>query len=100
MYQIRDCIKGKVYMKWHMFQFLQFTGDEGKEGAESKVSTDMLLVIMEDAIRTFMSFLKADKESLCRIIRAHFKKYHEAVDPTLVKLLKRAVKRVSNNSFK
>nr|GMD37983.1 uncharacterized protein LOC109159598 isoform X1 [Ipomoea batatas] len=49
---------------------------------------------MEEAIRTFMNFLKADKESHCQIIASFFKKNTRgSADPTLLLLLKRENKR-------
>ncbi|XP_004512923.1 uncharacterized protein [Cicer arietinum] len=55
-----------------------------------KISSASFLVIMEDGIRTFMSFLKADKEKACQIIAAYFRKNQRGlVDPTLIRLMKK-----------
>jgi hypothetical protein len=51
---------------------------------------------MEDGIRTFMNFLKADKEKPCQIISAFFKrKRRGSVDPTLLHLMKKVNQKVS-----
>lgn len=60
-----------------------------------KISSASFLVIMEDGIRTFMSFLKADKEKACQIIAAYFRKNQRGlVDPTLIRLMKKINQKV------
>lgn len=47
-------------------------------------------------MRTFMNFLKADKENHCRIIAAFFRKNRRgSADPTLLLLLKKVNKKVN-----
>ncbi|KAL2625968.1 hypothetical protein GLYMA_07G091900v4 [Glycine max] len=59
-------------------------------GIHSKISSASFLVIMEDGIRTFMSFLKADKEKPCQILAACFRRNRKPlVDPTLLRLIKK-----------
>ncbi|KAL2321196.1 hypothetical protein Fmac_030165 [Flemingia macrophylla] len=56
----------------------------------SKISSASFLLIMEDGIRTFMSFLKADKEKPCQILAAYFRRNRRhLVDPTLLRLIKK-----------
>ncbi|XP_027357386.1 uncharacterized protein LOC113866787 [Abrus precatorius] len=59
-------------------------------GFHSKISTASFLIIMEDGIRTFMSFLKADKEKPCQVLAAYFRRNKKpSVDPTLLRLIKK-----------
>nr|XP_043609059.1 uncharacterized protein LOC122580976 [Erigeron canadensis] len=57
----------------------------------SRISSESFLVIMEEAIKTFMSFLKADKENHFHIFRHIFrvKNPRTSVDPTVLLLLKK-----------
>ncbi|CAH1424711.1 unnamed protein product [Lactuca virosa] len=57
----------------------------------SRISSDSFLVIMEEAIKTFMSFLKADKENRFQIFARLFsiKNPRTTVDPTVLLLLKK-----------
>lgn len=53
-------------------------------------------MIMEDGIRTYMNFLKADKEKPCQIVASFFKRKKRAsVDPTLLQLMKKVNQKVS-----
>ncbi|OMP02155.1 Ribosomal protein L34Ae [Corchorus olitorius] len=64
--------------------------DDQNEGYGSRISADSFLVIMEEGIQTFMSFLKADKEKAYQIIKAFFgRKRRGSVDPTLLQLMKK-----------
>ncbi|XP_010263897.1 PREDICTED: uncharacterized protein LOC104602035 isoform X2 [Nelumbo nucifera] len=65
------------------------SGDDQKEEFGSKISSTKFLRIMEDGIRTFMNFLKADKENHCEIIKSFFKR-HRGVDPIHLKMVKKA----------
>ncbi|XP_068638652.1 uncharacterized protein [Aristolochia californica] len=79
-----------------LLQVPEFHGSEGdqhKEGIETKVPSAEFLLILEDAIRTFMNFVRADKESYYRKIGSFFKKKQGSVDPTLLHLIKNANKR-------
>ncbi|KAL4573508.1 hypothetical protein LXL04_020317 [Taraxacum kok-saghyz] len=57
----------------------------------SRISSDSFLVIMEEAIKTFMNFLKADKENHFQIFTHLFrsKNPRTSVDPTILLLLKK-----------
>ncbi|KAG7023233.1 hypothetical protein SDJN02_14258, partial [Cucurbita argyrosperma subsp. argyrosperma] len=66
--------------------------EEEKEGGGygSRISSPSFLMIMEDGIRTYMNFLKADKERPCEIVASFFKRNKRAaVDPTLLQLMKK-----------
>ncbi|MED6132132.1 hypothetical protein PIB30_016344 [Stylosanthes scabra] len=64
--------------------------DEKDGGLESRISSESFLKIMEDGIRTFMKFLKADKEKPCQMVAAYFwRKRRLMVDPTLLRLIKK-----------
>lgn len=72
--------------------------DEKKEeNLSSRISSDSFLEIMEEVIKTFMDFLKADKANKCQIIAAFFRRRNRrgSVDPTLLFLLKKVNKKVS-----
>ncbi|XP_019163259.1 PREDICTED: uncharacterized protein LOC109159598 isoform X3 [Ipomoea nil] len=75
-------------------QYRDSDEEKREEGFCSRIPSDSFLQIMEEAIRTFMNFLKADKESHCQIIASFFKKNTRgSADPTLLLLLKRENKR-------
>ncbi|KEH27032.1 DUF1666 family protein [Medicago truncatula] len=70
----------------------EYRDDDQKEniGFNTKISSASFLVIMEDGIRTFMNFLKADKEKPCQILASYFRRNQRGlVDPTLIRLLKK-----------
>ncbi|KAL3512248.1 hypothetical protein ACH5RR_024965 [Cinchona calisaya] len=68
--------------------------EKREEGLGSRISSDSFLLIMEESIRTFMNFLKADKESRCQILAAFFRrKRRGSVDATLLLLLKKVNKK-------
>ncbi|XP_068309315.1 uncharacterized protein [Pyrus communis] len=63
---------------------------EKDEGFGSKISSAAFLMIMEDGIRTFMDFLKADKIKPCQKLASMFKRKRKgSVDPTLLHLMKK-----------
>ncbi|KAL1363629.1 hypothetical protein HN51_011836 [Arachis hypogaea] len=64
--------------------------DEKHGSMESRISSASFLKIMEDGIRTFMKFLKADKEKPCQMVAAYFWRNRRiTVDPTLLRLIKK-----------
>ncbi|PWA42562.1 hypothetical protein CTI12_AA543480 [Artemisia annua] len=67
--------------------------DEKKdEYLGSRISSESFLVIMDESIKTFMNFLRADKESHFHKFTAHFfpiKNPRTSVDPTHILLLKK-----------
>ncbi|KAM7479703.1 hypothetical protein LguiA_027916 [Lonicera macranthoides] len=70
--------------------------DEKKEEGYivSRIGSDTFVRIMEEAIRTFMNFLKADKQNHCQILTSFFKRNRRpSVDPTLLLLLKKVNKK-------
>ncbi|KAF5934148.1 hypothetical protein HYC85_030319 [Camellia sinensis] len=68
--------------------------EEKEEGLGTRISSDSFLQIMEEAIRTFMNFLKADKETHCQILAAFFKRNRRgSADPTRLLLLKKLNKK-------
>ncbi|CAL5362540.1 unnamed protein product [Camellia sinensis] len=73
----------------------RYSNDEEKEeGLGTRISSDSFLQIMEEAIRTFMNFLKADKETHCQILAAFFKRNRRgSADPTRLLLLKKLNKK-------
>ncbi|CAB4281290.1 unnamed protein product [Prunus armeniaca] len=65
-------------------------GNQKDEGFGSRISSAAFLMIMEDGIRTFMNFLKADKEKPCQKLASMFKRKRKgSVDPTLLHLTKK-----------
>ncbi|KAH7658504.1 Ribosomal protein L34Ae protein [Dioscorea alata] len=71
-------------------EFKDLEGDERKEEVSSRVSYAEFLVILEDCIKTFMSFLEADKETPCEMFRAFINKKTISVDQNHLFLIKRA----------
>ncbi|XP_077243926.1 uncharacterized protein LOC143884308 [Tasmannia lanceolata] len=70
-------------------EFRESEADRGKEDNNTKISSAEFLIVLEDAIRTFMNFLKADKENYWQIFRTLLKKNQSSVDPTLLHLIKK-----------
>ncbi|CAN1267056.1 hypothetical protein LINPERPRIM_LOCUS12735 [Linum perenne] len=64
--------------------------DQKEEELNSRITSEEFLMIMEDGIKTFMNFLKADKEKPCQIIASFFKRNRRgSVDPALLNLVKK-----------
>ncbi|XP_027343229.1 uncharacterized protein LOC113855796 [Abrus precatorius] len=64
--------------------------DQKDGGFQCKISSTSFLKIMEDGIRTFMNFLKTDKEKPCQILAAYIRRnLRGTVDPTLLRLMKK-----------
>jgi len=61
------------------------------------ISAVQFLLILEESIRTFMAFLRADKRSHYEMFREMVKRRSSGVDQTLVITLKKANKRVSRS---
>ncbi|MED6173695.1 hypothetical protein PIB30_062071 [Stylosanthes scabra] len=71
-------------------EYQESEDDQKEDGLDSRISSASFLVIMEDGIKTFMSFLKADKERTCQILASYFRRNRRAlVDPTLLRLIKK-----------
>ena len=72
-----------------------------QEAEGSRVPSEAFRDIIEDSIRTFMNFLRADRENPYHaVLKALFKKKKRgSVDPALVKVLKKANKKVFPESF-
>ena len=68
--------------------------DEDDE-KDDLISAVQFLLILEESIRTFMTFLRADKRSHYEMFREMVKRRVSAVDQTLVVTLKKANKKVS-----
>ncbi|THU62968.1 hypothetical protein C4D60_Mb01t10750 [Musa balbisiana] len=71
---------------------------EADEGKEDVISSTEFLSILVDAIRTFLSFLQADKENPCQMLKAFIKRKSSSVNSTLLRVLRRANKKVSTPS--
>ncbi|CAL9110544.1 unnamed protein product [Musa textilis] len=76
-----------------LLQVPEFRDTEADEGKEEVISSTEFLAILEDAIRTFMNFLKADGANPCQTLKAFFKTKPSSVDPNLLRLLKRSNKK-------
>ncbi|THU45950.1 hypothetical protein C4D60_Mb02t23360 [Musa balbisiana] len=61
----------------------EFRDSEADEGKEEMITSTEFSAILEDAIRTFMNFLKADKENPCQMLKAFIKRKSSSVDPNL-----------------
>ncbi|XP_059286764.1 uncharacterized protein LOC132040163 [Lycium ferocissimum] len=64
--------------------------DKGQEDYCSRISSESFLHIMKEALRTFMNFLKEDKENRCQILMAAFFRRNRrgSADATLILLKK------------
>lgn len=68
--------------------------DDEKEGLGSRIASNWFLEIMEDSIKTFMKFLKGDKQTHCQIMASFFKRNRrKTVDPTHLLSLKKVNKK-------
>ncbi|CAN4086710.1 unnamed protein product [Withania somnifera] len=69
--------------------------EKGEENLWSRISSDSFLGIMEEAMRTFMKFLKADRENPCQVLMTAFFRRNKraSTDPTLLLLLKKVNKK-------
>lgn len=89
------------YIKNYVCLFIETDSEDPAEKKDerisSRISSDSFVSIIEEAITTFMDFLKADKENRCQIIAAFFRRRNRraSVDPTLLLLLKKVNKKVS-----
>lgn len=82
---------------YNLFFLIKDSEDDLKdEGFASRISSAAFIMIMEEGIRTFMNFLKADKERPCQIIKSFFgRNKRGSVDPTLLNLIKKVNNKVS-----
>ncbi|GMH03950.1 hypothetical protein Nepgr_005789 [Nepenthes gracilis] len=80
-----------------LLQVPEYQDDEDEEKDEvlgSRITSAAFVAIMEDAIRTFMNFLKADRGGHCQILTALFwRRQRGSVDPALLHMMKKANKR-------
>ncbi|XP_020270176.1 uncharacterized protein LOC109845345 [Asparagus officinalis] len=78
----------------HVPEFRDSEGDEGKDSNESSnISSVEFLVLLEECIRTFMKFLKADKEKCGDKIKSFIKRKSISVDPIFLRFLKKSNRR-------
>ncbi|KAK7369981.1 hypothetical protein VNO80_12030 [Phaseolus coccineus] len=71
-------------------EYQELEEDQKDGGFHCKISSASFLKIMEDGIKTFMNFLKNDKEKPCQILAAYFRRNQRGtVDPTLLRLMKK-----------
>lgn len=74
--------------------------DPNEDGFGSRISSAAFLMIMEDGIRSFMDFLKLDKQKPGQILTSFFKRNRRGtVDPALLQLMKKVNKKVSSLSL-
>ncbi|KAI3922400.1 hypothetical protein MKX01_006089 [Papaver californicum] len=75
-------------------EFREENVDKKADFINMTVSSIKFARVMEDAIRTFMKFLKEDKEKPCDIFKAFFKRNNrQTVDPTYLHLMRKSNKR-------
>ncbi|OAY59184.1 uncharacterized protein LOC110619602 isoform X1 [Manihot esculenta] len=68
--------------------------DPNEDGFGSRISSAAFLMIMEDGIRSFMDFLKLDKQKPGQILTSFFKRNRRGtVDPALLQLMKKVNKK-------
>ncbi|KAH0449718.1 hypothetical protein IEQ34_020410 [Dendrobium chrysotoxum] len=74
-------------------EFFGSEGDEDNQDMDCKISSAEFLSILEEAIETFMNFLKADKKTPCERFKAFMKRKQSTVDLTYLRLLKKINKK-------
>lgn len=75
-------------------EFRDSEDDQNEDDFSSRIPSTLFLMIMEESIRTFMNFLKADREKHCQLLAALFRRNRKsAVDPTLLRVMKKANKK-------
>ncbi|CAA2994828.1 DUF1666 domain-containing [Olea europaea subsp. europaea] len=75
-------------------EYRDYLEEKREEGYSSRISSNSFLDIIKESIRTFMNFLKADRESHCQIFAALFKRNSRgSVDATLLLLQKKVNKK-------
>ncbi|KAJ3694417.1 hypothetical protein LUZ60_009897 [Juncus effusus] len=62
---------------------------EMEEGKEGEISAIEFLLILQDIIRTFMNFLKTDKQTACQKFKSLIKKKSGSVDYSHIQFLKK-----------
>ncbi|PIA63601.1 hypothetical protein AQUCO_00201150v1, partial [Aquilegia coerulea] len=71
-------------------EFIDSEDDQNEAGPNTLTSSMEFLGIMEDGIKTFMNFIKADKESRCQKFTDLFKRNRRIrVDPILLHFMKK-----------
>ncbi|PIA39749.1 hypothetical protein AQUCO_02600302v1, partial [Aquilegia coerulea] len=75
--------------------FVKTENDEKGEDWNTKISSTKFTAILEDGIRTFMDFLKADKGKNYHIFKSFLRRNNRTalVDPSLLHFLKKAYKK-------
>ncbi|PKU84894.1 hypothetical protein MA16_Dca023397 [Dendrobium catenatum] len=74
-------------------EFFGSEGDEENQDMDCKISSAEFLSILEEAIQTFLNFLKADKKTPCERFKAFMKRKQSTVDLTYLRLLKKINKK-------
>ncbi|KAL9243423.1 hypothetical protein vseg_017313 [Gypsophila vaccaria] len=75
----------------HVPEYHDYEGEYEKEGeVEARIESAEFMTILEEAIRTFMSFVKADRKTHCQVVASLFKRRRQSsVDPTILHVLKK-----------
>lgn len=74
-------------------EYHDYEGEE-KEVTGGRIASALFLQILDDAIQTFMNFLKADRERPCQVITSLFKKSSKgSIDPTVLNVFKKCNKK-------
>ncbi|KAK9668800.1 hypothetical protein RND81_13G087600 [Saponaria officinalis] len=75
-------------------EYHDYEGEYKDEVVDARIASASFLTILEEAIRTFMSFLKADRKTHCQVLTDLFKRGHKrSVDPAILRLLKKHCKK-------
>lgn len=76
-------------------EYHDYEEEQKEEVASLRVTSASFLTILEDAIRTFMNFLKADRESHCQVLAAMFRgRPRGTIDPTILRAVKKHNKKM------
>lgn len=76
-------------------EYHDYEEEQKEEEASLRITSASFLTILEDAIRTFMNFLKADRESHCQVLAAMFRRRPRGtIDPTIIQGVKKHNKKM------
>ncbi|KAG6496441.1 uncharacterized protein LOC121990392 [Zingiber officinale] len=76
-----------------LLQVPELQYSEAEEGGVDMVSSKEFFTILEDAIRTFLRFLSADKNNPCQMLKAIVRRKSRSMDSDHLHLLKKANKK-------
>ncbi|XP_074276774.1 uncharacterized protein LOC141600435 [Silene latifolia] len=75
-------------------EYHDYEGEDMEEALSARVTSASFLSILQDSIRTFMKFLKADRKTHCEVVTGLFKRRQKrSVDPAVLHVVKNHCKK-------